>query len=148
MAVASKSSLPKPLEHVEQVALIKWAEHSRGKYPAVRLLYAVPNGGLRSKKTAADLKAEGVRRGVPDIHLPAPIDPFHGLYIEMKRRGYSGHALGGRTADQVAWHRNLRGEGYAVCTCYGWDSAAAAIAAYLNGEIEMPEDGDCAFWGK
>ncbi len=147
MAVARKSAMPNPLEHAEQVSLIRWAEHSRGKYPAVRLLYAVPNGGHRSKKTAADLKCEGVKRGVPDVHLPVPVHPFHGLYVELKRRGYSGRALGGRSGDQVEWHKSLRKQGYAVCTCYGWDSAAEAIVAYLNGEMAMPDDGDCAFWG-
>jgi hypothetical protein len=148
MSRAQKATVPQPLEHAEQAALMEWAECSRGKYPAVRLLYAVPNGGFRSPKTAATLKAEGVKRGVPDIHLPVPVDPFHGLYVELKRRGYSGRALGGRSGDQVEWHKSLRNQGYAVCTCYGWDSAAEAIAAYLTARMVMPDDGDCAFWGK
>src|SRR5699024_6741469 len=35
-------------EHDEQVALIRWAELARGKYPALRWLHAVPNGGARN----------------------------------------------------------------------------------------------------
>src|SRR5699024_10256580 len=74
-------------EHDEQVQLIRWAGLARGAYPALRWLHAVPNGGARNIVVARKLKAEGVQRGVPDLCLPVPRGPYHGLYIELKRAG-------------------------------------------------------------
>jgi hypothetical protein len=54
------------------------------KYPALRMLHAIPNGGHRHKATAARLKAAGVKAGVPDICLPVARGDWHGLYIELK----------------------------------------------------------------
>ena len=54
-------------EHVEQAALFRWAEFARARLPELTLLHAIPNGGHRHKATAARLKAEGVKRGVPDL---------------------------------------------------------------------------------
>lgn len=42
----------------------------RLKYPAIgKLLFAVPNGGARSRTEAAIMKAEGVTAGVADLIL-------------------------------------------------------------------------------
>ena len=48
------------LEESEQIAIMQWAELARGKYPALKWLHHIPNGGQRSKATAARLKAAGV----------------------------------------------------------------------------------------
>ncbi|PTW53583.1 VRR-NUC domain-containing protein [Breoghania corrubedonensis] len=141
-------SLLVPSEHEEQAALIKWADFSYAKYPDLTMLYAIPNGGDRHKATAAALKAEGVVAGVPDLHLPVARGLYHGLYVEMKREGLRHHARGGRSFDQVAWHKALRNRDNAVCTCYGWVAASKAITAYLNGSFEMPDTDDCAFFGE
>ncbi len=58
--------------------------------PSLSLMHAIPNGGARgndsqtNKIRGAMLKAEGVKKGVPDIFLPVPLNGYHGLYIEMK----------------------------------------------------------------
>jgi len=44
-----------PSEHIEQVNFVNWVEYN---HPAIKL-FAIPNGGKRSIKTAIDLKAEG-----------------------------------------------------------------------------------------
>ena len=54
----------------EQVALFGWAEYNEAYYPELRLLYAIPNGGHRHKAMSAELKAEGVKPGVPNLCLP------------------------------------------------------------------------------
>ena len=59
-----------PYETDEQQALFDWAKISG--IPDIDLLHAIPNGGHRNKATAGQLKAEGVKRGVPDIFLPVP----------------------------------------------------------------------------
>ena len=63
-------------EHQEQVDFVKWF---RVAYPDV-LIFAIPNGGYRSRVTASRLKAEGVVKGIPDLYIPA-----WNLWVEMKR---------------------------------------------------------------
>ena len=116
------------LEESEQIAIMQWAELARGKYPALKWLHHIPNGGQRSKATAARLKAAGVKSGVPDLCLPYPCGGYHGLYIELKV---------GRnkpSASQNAWLDYLDGAGYCVRVCKGADEAIGEITKYLNGE--------------
>ena len=99
------------------------------KHPELALLYAIPNGGKRSIKTARMLKATGVKAGVPDMCLPVPRYPYHGLYIELKRR------KGGRVSEkQSEWLQDLMKEGYKTCVCYGSDEAICVIDEYLKRE--------------
>ena len=59
-----------PTEHEEQKNVVKWFDM---QYPALRgRLAAVPNGGQRHPAVAAKLKAEGVRKGFPDMMLLKP----------------------------------------------------------------------------
>lgn len=74
-------------EHQIQVAFVARCNMQLQKYPALRLAYAVPNGGLRHKATAGKLKAEGVRPAVPDWKLPVPNLDYTGLAIEFKAPG-------------------------------------------------------------
>lgn len=97
------------------------------RQPELRLMYAIPNGGLRNATVAAKLKAEGVKAGVPDIFLPAARGGYHGLYIELKR------TKGGRlSVEQVQWITDLLGQGYAVYKCEGWVKAKEIIESYLK----------------
>ena len=115
-------------EHQEQVEVIRWANDPANKhYHLSKLLFAIPNGGHRSKKTAGKLKAEGVKSGVPDLFLPVPGGPWHGLFIEMKR------AKGGReSAEQTAWISTLRAMNYRVEVCAGAAQAIDIISDYLT----------------
>ena len=114
-------------EHQEQVSLFQWAAHMSGKYPELRLMYAIPNGGLRNPVVASKLKAEGVKAGVPDIFLPAARCGYHGLYIEMKR------IKGGRlSTEQAQWIADLLNQGYAVYKAEGWVKAKECIEQYLK----------------
>jgi hypothetical protein len=71
-------------EHQIQTAIIRWARLNENRIPALRWLYAVPSGGHRHVAVAVKLKAEGVRRGIPDLFLPYPANGLHGLYVEVK----------------------------------------------------------------
>jgi len=111
-------------EHEHQVMLIKWfdlryKEH-RGR------LFAIPNGGQRHIRVATKLKAEGVRRGVPDLMLPIPIDSHHGLFIELKKE------KGRATDEQEEWLGYLNEQGYYAILCKGFDEAKIAIINYLE----------------
>ncbi len=115
-------------EHEEQKALFRWAEAARYQHPELALLYAIPNGGHRHKAVAAKLKAEGVRKGVPDICLPVARGRFHGLYIEMKT------ASGTVSKEQKRWLQALRAQGYDAAVCRGWNAAKQFIETYLQQE--------------
>jgi hypothetical protein len=113
-------------ESTEQQALFEWAEFAAKKTPELKLLFAVPNGGKRDKVTAAILKREGVKSGVPDICLPVPRNEFHGLYIEMK------FGKNKPSQNQLWWIEQLRQQGYRVDVCYGWGDAVKVIVGYMT----------------
>ena len=124
-----------PHEHDEQAALFAWAAANEGRYPELALLFAIPNGGHRHPAVAAQLKAEGVRPGVPDVFLPA-VRPgpdgrvWGGLFVEMKRADHSN----GPTPEQRLWLERLRNAGYMAAVAYGAAEAIAVIENYLRGD--------------
>lgn len=113
-------------EHDEQVALFQWATFEANRVPELDLLYAIPNGGARHIATATKLKAEGVKRGVLDIHLPVPKKPYHGLWIEMK------YGWNQPTKEQKWWIKNLVKLGHRVDICYSAEEAIETIKEYLG----------------
>lgn len=116
-----------PPEHAEQVALVRWAEWRAPQVPELRWLLAVPNGGDRHPAVAARMKAEGVRRGVPDMCLPVMRGGFGALWIEMKRQ------KGGRVSpEQRAWIAGLQAQGHKAVVCEGWEHARDVITEYLG----------------
>lgn len=122
-----RATAPVPTESAEQQCLFRWAAYQSGAYPELELLYHVPNGGSRRKSEAGRFKAEGVKAGVPDLCLPVARGGYHGMYIELKRK------KGGRTSpDQECWMKALRGQGYFVMLCEGWETAAKAIMFYMT----------------
>jgi hypothetical protein len=119
--------LENPLESGEQQALFQWARLMEGRIPELRLMYHIPNGGLRNKPEAVRLTAEGVRRGVPDICLPVARKGYNCLYIELKRR------KGGKVSlDQKERIDALNAQGNKAVICYGFDEARAEIEGYLR----------------
>ena len=115
-------------EHKHQAALCQWwgLQCHRFGIPE-NLLFAVPNGGARNVVTGAILKAEGVRRGIPDLFLAVPKDNYHGLFIEMKTE--RGHL----SKDQKEMIDILQKKGYDCVVCHGYEKAVAAILRYLTG---------------
>jgi hypothetical protein len=119
---------PVPTEYDEQAALIEWADLASRKYPELKWLHSIPNGAHTHIVTAMKLKKSGVKKGIPDLELPAARKGFHALYIEMKR------IKGGRVdPEQEACHAYLRDAGYCVTVCKGWEAAKTAILDYLKG---------------
>jgi hypothetical protein len=115
-------------EHDAQVALFKWRELRAPKHPALGLLFACPNGMRTSMRTAVKAKAEGLRRGVPDVWLPVPTPnrEYVGVVIEMK-------APKGRTSpEQRAWMEMLTEHGWRCAVCYSAAEAIAVLCDYLG----------------
>ena len=117
---------PVPTEHQEQCAVIEWFDM---RYRGLRgRLAAVPNGGLRHKAVAGQLKAEGVRKGYPDLQLLVPHSGHHGLIIEMKR------VRGSRIEpEQLEWLEWFAAMGYRAVVCKGFEAAKGVIEDYLAG---------------
>jgi hypothetical protein len=123
----AQERLVNPLESQEQATLFEWARLMENRYPELRLMYHIPNGGLRNKPVAVTLTAQGVRRGVPDICLPVARHEFHGLYIELKR------LKGGKVSqEQADWILLLKEQGYKAEVCYGFADAKNVLEEYLK----------------
>lgn len=116
-----------PSEHEEQTGLILWA---RANLPSElrHLLFAIPNGGLRTPRNAHTLKAEGVVSGIPDLFFAHPIGFFHGLFIEMKRGRPGQSKISTEQAEMII---RLKKQGYACKICYGCIEAIEALKDYL-----------------
>lgn len=124
-------------EHSHQAAIFQWIAIEGSKFVEdFALLYAIPNGGDRSMSVGAAMKAEGVKKGVPDMHYPVPV-MWHSLYIELKTPGRERTKNGGLSDDQVKWARRLRKQGHAVVVAYGWRAAVGALVAYQFGKLMM-----------
>lgn len=119
-------------EHRIQAGLFKWAKLASARHPELALLFAIPNGGARDPITGAMLKAEGVKRGVPDLFLPTAAGPFHGLFLEMKT------ASGRLSPDQQQWQHGLIEQGYACVTAHSLEQAIDTLTRYLTGRLELP----------
>ena len=113
-------------EDTEQIGVIEWANWNRNRFPELRLLFHIPNGGKRSKTEAAIFKAMGVKAGVPDLCLPVARGGFAGLYIEMK------YGKNKPTDNQKQWIADLKSEGYKVEVCYSGEEATRTLEAYLQ----------------
>lgn len=134
----TRQQCKKRSEATEQVRVINWSKAYATDFPALKLLYHIPNGGSRNQLEAQNLKAQGVKAGVPDLCLPVPHGNFHGLYIEMK------YGKNKTTEKQDWWLGQLKAQGYDTAVCYGADEAMDKIAGYLEIEKEtgrLHEDG-------
>lgn len=107
-----------PTEHEEQRELVRWF---RLTWPGTRI-FAIPNGGARSKVTAGRLKAEGVVSGVPDLFVPA-----WGLWIEMKRS--KGGAV---SAPQKDWLAYLESIGHTCLVSKGFEDGRLKILEFVK----------------
>lgn len=123
------------LEHEHQCALISWAHRVRlapasDVEPGATVGYyllAIPNGGRRSAREGARLKAEGVKPGVSDMLLPLRRGGFAGLWLELKAPGEKPNPR------QREWIERMNRAGYFATWCDSWDKAAQVITDYLDG---------------
>lgn len=133
-------------EHNIQCACVRWFNLQWPQYRG--LLFAIPNGGARSKATAGKLKAEGVVAGVADLILLVPrntnpqktpygeicieIDGqipeiwYHALCIEMKTK------TGRQSAEQGLWQLKVEQQGYKYAVCRSLDEFMSVVNGYLQ----------------
>jgi hypothetical protein len=85
---------------------------------------ATANGGKRDKKTACSLKAQGVKRGVPDILIftPPPTGGI-GFAIELKVDATDKRRRGSVSEHQRVFLESLRACQWRAEVAYGYDHA-------------------------
>lgn len=116
----------KSREAQEQAVVISWCKMQENVYPSLKNIYAIPNGGYRNKIEAKNLKLQGVKSGVPDLHLAYPSGCYYGLYIEMK------WGKNKPTENQEDWIKRLSAVGYKCEVCWSSEEAIAVIKNYLG----------------
>ena len=109
-----------------QAAVMSWAAMSKSTMPELDMLYHIPNGGSRGLLEAVRLKRQGVKPGVPDLHLPIARGGYIGLWIEMKT------ATGRLSEDQRRIIAMLRAEGHRVEVCRSAADAVEVLEDYLR----------------
>lgn len=115
-----------PSEHDLQVSCVNWFRLVYPQY--AKLLFAIPNGGYRTKTTAKYMRAEGQLAGCPDLHLAIPRKDSHALWIEMK------NGKAGRISEkQMAMMDILRAQGYRCEVIRTFDDFKKLIEEYING---------------
>lgn len=151
-------------EHDHQRAFFAWVERAAlggfdfansggwlpvdagASLPELDLFHAIPNGGARSRATAGRLKAEGVKRGVPDTFLPVPkpfVTPagasglYLGLYIEFKSAARRGHKNGGLSDSQLDFISAVRKNGYCARVAHSFDEAADIVMQYYGWKAQQ-----------
>lgn len=115
-------------EDGEQAAIFCWAAlpEQQSKYPELKWLFAVPNGGFRNIVTAGRLKATGLKRGVSDMMLPVRRGVWPGLFIELKT------IKGVMSEEQKDFANFVRSQGYGFAKCVGWQEAVKMLVRYLD----------------
>lgn len=131
------------IEHLHQCTVIQWArlqninDWLEGDFEPdetiADFLCAIPNGGHRHKNTAKDLKAEGVKAGMPDLFLFIPRETYAGLFIEMKKPAMGNKPKGQLNAAQKIILPRLTRMNYKTVVCYTSAEAICWIETYLEG---------------
>jgi len=112
-------------ESEQQIAYFNWCRVMAGSDSRLGTIFAVPNGGYRSKATGGRMKSEGLKAGVWDIFIPIQMGQHCGMWIEMKA------GKNRLTPGQFAF-RNTVGDAYRWKVCYSWHDAVEATCDYLG----------------
>lgn len=91
-----------------------------------RLLFAVPNGGSRHKIEAANMKRQGVKRGVADVILQVPKKGYASLCMEFKT------GVGKQSADQKEYQRQVEMAGSKYVVVRSAEQAIRIVKDYLR----------------
>lgn len=127
-----------PLEHEEQVEVVKWITaqneiaalmKTRGLTPV--LFSAIANGHYQqSIKQQRKLKAEGMNSGVPDLLFIVPperskVGKRLMIWIEMKRR--QGATVSASQQEWIEAIEAMDGGNIGAFVCYGADEAISVL---------------------
>ena len=109
-------------------ACIELVVLSTARYPLLRWMIHVPNGGKRPRGEAGKLKALGTKPGYPDLTLPRRHHHWSGLAIELKS------SIGKLTRDQREWLDAFEEDGWLVSVCRTLEEFESTLKRYLEGK--------------
>lgn len=127
-----------------QAAVVAWATLMESRWPDLEVLYAIPNAGgytgtfKQNMLRVLKMKREGVKSGVPDLHLPVARGGHLSLYLELKREVVKAEKRGvavtrtRTTREQDDWHARLRKQGHHVVVCWTAEEAQEELERYLE----------------
>lgn len=119
---------PRNLEHGLQSRCVSWF---RLQFPNRRHnLFAVPNGGYRTKTTAALLKDEGQLSGVADLILLVRKGTCGALLLEAKVKGNY------QSPNQKLWQKMIEADGYEYRIFHTIEEFASIVTEYLSRAYE------------
>ena len=125
-------------EDTEQMQVISWAQWNVNKWPELKWLFHIPNGGKRNKAEAARFKMAGVKAGVSDLELPVARGNYHGLFIEMK------YGRNKATDAQQEFIEFVTHQGYLAVVCNGAEEAISVLEQYLAMGVYLRDAGQGA----
>lgn len=115
---------PRNLEHGLQSRSVRWF---RLQFPNRRHnLFAVPNGGYRTKTTAALLKDEGQLSGVADLILLVRKGTCGALLLEAKVKGNY------QSSNQKQWQKMIEADGYEYRIFHTIEEFIEIVTEYLS----------------
>lgn len=107
----------------------------RETFPNVApLLFAIPNGGVRTKKSGAMRKYEGAIAGVSDLILLFPRGGKSCLCIEMKTPQIKGKKAGTQSPAQKEWQGIVEKYGSVYVVCRGLIEFIRKVCDYLKAD--------------
>lgn len=110
-------------------------EWFRQTFPNVaNLLFAIPNGGTRSKKSASMRKYEGAVAGISDLILLYPSGGKSSLCIEMKKPKIKGCSAGKQSQEQKQWQKLVTTYGSVYGVCHGLCEFIRLVCSYLKAD--------------
>lgn len=123
---ASRRDRPRHQESTLQKTCVAWF---RAQYPDHALmLFAVPNGGGRSRIEGAVMKGEGVTAGVADLILLEARGGYGSLCIEMKTRDKSSK----QRPSQKAWQEAAERSGNRYVVVRSFEAFRALVSEYMD----------------
>ncbi len=123
-------------ESAMQRALIRWWQINCRHFGVPELcLFSIPNGFNGDARRGSVMKAEGQRKGCPDLILAvAREDRYYGdgrnhaLFLELKT------PTGRLSPEQEVYHEILTRQGYKVAVCRSLNDCINAITSYLHNQ--------------
>ena len=132
-ARASRRPNDEPTEHDHAVIIVKWWAITCAVYGLPRLaLFSIPNANMLLPKAAhperlmAYMISEGFRKGASDMFLAVPVQPYSGMFIELKRNQRSM-----ATDEQINFTAEMNKLGYKAIIAKGSENAVDEIKRYL-----------------
>jgi hypothetical protein len=127
-----------PKESAEGRALIKRTYYHKIELDGINLnandfIIHISNEGARHPVYGKQLVLQGLKCGVSDYFFAYPVAPYHGCWIELKRKGAPASEV---KDNQRIWLDRMNRVGYYATVAFGWEHAWEILTNYLNGTVD------------